>query len=217
MAQHAGIQMGNFEESSPDRSERVGLAITERLAEPPSERDHIRGPLDAPVVIVEYGDYECPHCGRAYWVIKELLEESSDDIAFVFRNFPKVEQHPRAESVAEALEAAAAQGRFWEMHDWFYEHQHQLEMVDLEHHAEALGLDIEQWKRDLRQRTYRDRVREDIESGLLSEVGSTPTFFVNGSRLDGSHDLDSLRAAVRQAKEQHRRSSSSEPAWSAKR
>ena len=167
------------------------------LSAPVTERDHVRGSLHAPVVIVEYGDYECPHCGRAYWVIKRLLEELGEQVGFVFRNFPLTESHPRAESVAEALEAASGQGRFWEMHDWFYEHQHELEGLDLEQHARAIGLDIDTWKKELRERTYHNRVREDVEAGLDSGVTGTPTFFINGIRHQGDYDFESLLAAVR--------------------
>jgi protein-disulfide isomerase len=168
-----------------------------RLAEPVTERDHIRGALTAPVVLVEYGDYECPHCGRAYWVIKRLREELGDRLGFVFRNFPVAELHPRAESVAQALEAASSQDHFWEMHDWFYEHQHQLEGLDLERHAQAAGMDVERWKKDQQQPEYRERVRQDIESGRQSGVSATPTFFINGTQYRGPYDFDSTLAAIR--------------------
>lgn len=150
-------------------------------------------------MIVEYGDYECPHCGRAYWAVKRLLEELGEQVRFVFRNFPLGHVHPRAESVAEALEAAAGQGRFWDMHDWFYEHQHELEGLDLENHARAIGLDVDLWKKELQERTHRDRVREDVESGRDSGVTGTPTFFINGIRYQGDHDFGSMLAAVRRA------------------
>lgn len=166
------------------------------LSVPVTERDHVRGSPQAPVLIVEYGDYECPHCGRAYWVVKRVLDELGDQVGFVFRNFPLSEVHPRAESVAEALEAASGQGRFWEMHDWFYEHQHQLEGLDLEEHAESIGLDVALWKKELRERAYRDRVREDLETGRDSGVTGTPTFFINGIRYEGEHDFESLLAAI---------------------
>jgi protein-disulfide isomerase len=168
------------------------------LFAPVTERDHVRGSLDAPVVIVEYGDYECPYCGRAYWVIKELLEQLGGQIAFVFRNFPVTETHPRANAVAEALEAAGGQGRFWEMHDWFYEHQHQLEGLDLERHAGIIGLDVEQWRKELRERAYRDRVHEDLETGRESGVTGTPTLFMNGVRYQGDYDFQSMVAAIQQ-------------------
>jgi protein-disulfide isomerase len=168
-----------------------------RLAEPVTERDHIRGALEAPVVLVEYGDYECPHCGRAYWVIKRLREELGDQLGFVFRNFPVAELHPRAESVAQALEAASSQDRFWDMHDWFYEHQHQLEGLDLEGHAQATGMDVERWKKDRQQPEYRERVRQDVGSGRQSGVTGTPTFFINGTQYRGPYDFDSMLAAIR--------------------
>ena len=169
------------------------------LVAPVTERDHVRGALEAPVVLVEYGDYECFHCGRAYWVIKRLREELGDELAFVFRNFPVPELHPRAESVARALEAASPQDHFWDMHDWFYEHQHELEGLDLEQHAQAIGLDVGRWKRDLQDPEYRERVREDVETGRGSGVTGTPTFFINGVQYPGSYDFESMLAAIRRA------------------
>ncbi len=160
--------------------------------------DHVRGRPDAPVVIIEYGDYECPYCGRAYWSVKEILNEFPDDVAFVYRNFPLLHEHPRAEIVAEALEAAGLQGRFWDAHDWFYEHQHQLEVTDLDDHAGELGLDVDRWNADLRARTSLAKVRADTEWGHQMGVTWTPTFFVNGVRLDGVPDAAALRAAVKE-------------------
>ncbi len=170
-----------------------------KLSAPVTERDHVRGSLEAPVVIVEYGDYECPDCGRAYWIVKELLEQLGDQIAFVFRNFPVSEKHPRAERVAEALEAAGGQGRFWEMHDRFYERQHQLDAFDLEEHARVTGLDLELWRKDVRERTYLHRMYEDLETGRESGVMNTPAFFINGSRHQGDYDFESLLTAIRRA------------------
>lgn len=178
----------------------MALALGE-LEVPVGADDHVRGPLDAPVTIVEYGDYECPHCGRAYWTIKDLLEEFPGEIRFVYRNFPLIHEHPRAETVAEALEAAAGQGRFWAAHDWFYEHQHELEVTDLERHAAELGLDVDRWNHDVRTRAYREKVQADVESGRLSGVTGTPTFFVNGMRLELAPDAAVLRAAIQDAKE----------------
>lgn len=178
----------------------MALALSD-LRVPVGSDDHVRGPMNAPVTIVEYGDYECPHCGRAYWSVKELLEEFSGEVAFVYRNFPLTHEHPRAETVAEALEAAAGQGRFWDAHDWFYEHQHQLEVMDLERHAGELGLDVDRWNQDVRTRTSRGKVQADLESGRLSGVTGTPTFFVNGTRLEVAPDLETLRAAVLAARE----------------
>jgi protein-disulfide isomerase len=171
-----------------------------QLIAPVTERDHVRGSPTAPVVLVEYGDYECPHCGRAYWVIKRLREELGSELAFVFRNFPVAELHPRAETVAEALEATSPQDHFWDMHDWFYEHQHELEGLDLEQHAQVAGLDIARWKNDRQEPQYRDRVREDMESGRQSGVTATPTFFINGTRYRGPYDFDSMLAAIRRAR-----------------
>lgn len=169
------------------------------LQRPVHEDDHVRGRVDAPVTIVEYGDYECPHCGRAYWAVKEVLDEFPDDVAFVYRNFPLTHEHPRAEIVAEALEAAGLQGRFWEAHDYFYEHQHQLEVTDLDRHAVELGLDVDRWNDDLRARRSIDKVRSDKASGEQTGVSGTPTFFVNGRRLDGVLGAGALRAAVKEA------------------
>lgn len=174
------------------------LALSDLLT-PVHDGDHVRGRPDAPVTIVEYGDYECPHCGRAYWAVKEILDEFPDDVAFVYRNFPLVHDHPRAEIVAEALEAAGLQGRFWAAHDWFYEHQHQLELMDLDDHAVELGLDVDRWNDDLRARTALTKVRADKESGEQSVVMWTPTFFVNGVRMVGVPDAARLRAVVKEA------------------
>lgn len=166
------------------------------LSAPVTERDHIRGSIEAPVLIVEYGDYECPHCGRAYWALKRVEEELGDRVGFVFRNFPLSDIHPRADAAADALEAAAAQGGFWAMHDLLYEHQHELEGLDLEKHARVVGLDVARWKRDFWDRRYRHRVTEDIATGRESGVTSTPTFFINGHRHDAGYDFDVLMAAV---------------------
>jgi len=186
--------------SDPSFSEEDRMSVEPGPAElvvPVTERDHIRGSLAAPILLVEYGDYECPHCGRAYWVVKRLQEALGDQLAFVFRNFPVPELHPRAQSVAEALEAAAAQGSFWEMHDWFYEHQHELEGLDLEQHARLLNLDMARWKRDVSTRAHADVIRDDVAGGRESGVTGTPTFFVNGARHDRGYDFDSLLAALR--------------------
>jgi protein-disulfide isomerase len=166
------------------------------LSAPVTARDHVRGAMDAPIQLVEYGDYECPYCGRAFWVIRQLQARLGDRLAFVFRNFPLTEVHPRADSVARALEAAAAQGFFWEMHDRFYEHQHELEGLDLAEHAERVGLDVERWRKDMKDTRFRDRVREDVATGLSSGVTGTPTFFINGTRYEGSHDFDSMLGAI---------------------
>ena len=172
-----------------------------RLFLPVGARDHVRGPEDAPVTLLEYGDYQCPYSGMAHPIVKALLEATSSDLRFVFRNFPLSTIHPHAEGAAEAAEAAGAQGQFWEMHDWLFEHQDALEPNDLVEAATTLELDVNQFTADLLQRRFAPRVREDFMSGVQSGVNGTPTFFINGLRFDGEWDYDSLLDAVRQAAE----------------
>jgi protein-disulfide isomerase len=156
------------------------------LTPPVSESDHIAGPDDASVTLVEYGDYECPYCGMAHPVVKRAQRDLGKQLRFVFRNFPLSEAHPHAQIAAQAAEAAGAQGRFWEMHDMLFEHQDALEVEDLLGYAASLGLDAKQIARDLDAGTYVKRVRDDFRSGVKSGVNGTPTFFVNGVRYDGS-------------------------------
>jgi protein-disulfide isomerase len=163
------------------------------------DRDHIQGPANAAVTLVEYGDYECPYCGAAYPIVKELQARMGDRLKFVFRNFPITTSHPHAEQAAEAAEAAAAQGRFWEMHDLLYENQRRLRDQDLHAYAEQLGLDVEQFDKDLAEHVHASRVREDFMSGVRSGVNGTPSFYVNGSRHDDSYDLETLLAALERA------------------
>jgi protein-disulfide isomerase len=170
-----------------------------RLTKPVSEQDHIKGPLTAPVEVVEYGDYECPHCGQAYRVMKKIQRQLGDKICFVFRNFPLTNVHPHAELAAEAAEAAGAQNKFWQMHDQIFEHQQALEFEDLVRYAKALGLDTSRFNQDLTESRYLKRVREDFSSGVRSGVNGTPTFFLNGKRHDGSSELSSLLAAIEDA------------------
>jgi protein-disulfide isomerase len=147
--------------------------------------DHAAGPADARITLVEYGDYECPYCGMAYPVVREIQRALGDDLRFVFRNFPLAQAHPHAEHAAEAAEAAAAQGKFWEMHDMLYEHQDALEDDDLVGYARALGLDADRVARELATGAHEERVRRDFREGVRSGVNGTPTFFVNGVRYDG--------------------------------
>ncbi|MEA2705275.1 MAG: hypothetical protein QOH22_63 [Gemmatimonadaceae bacterium] len=173
-----------------------------RLTPPVSERDHVAGPDDAPVTLVEYGDYECPHCGRAHPVIKTVQRELGGQLRFVFRNFPLAEAHPHALLAAQSAEAAGAQGKFWEMHDMIFEHQDALEPEDIVGYANALGLDIARFESELEGGTYVKKVRDDFRSGVKSGVNGTPTFFVNGIRYDGSWAnvesfIGALRAAAR--------------------
>jgi Na+/H+ antiporter NhaA len=169
------------------------------LAEPVDpEDDHIRGPLDAPVTVVEYGDFECPFCGRAEPVVRELLREFTD-LTYVWRHLPLDDVHPHARQAAEATEAAAEQGAFWEMHDLLFQHQDKLELEDLVGYANQLGLDLDRFTRDLAERRHAARVDRDVESADVSAVGGTPTFFINGRRHLGAYDIGTLSASVRAA------------------
>jgi Na+/H+ antiporter NhaA len=162
------------------------------------ERDHYRGPVDAPVTVVEYGDFECPYCGRAEPVVRELLQEFGD-IRYVWRHLPLSDVHPNAQFAAEASEAAADQGAFWEMHDLLFQHQDALTPGDLVEYAGQLGLDAERFMEELHRHTYTSRVAEDVDSADLSGVTGTPTFFINGRRHHGAYDIRALSAAVRAA------------------
>jgi protein-disulfide isomerase len=157
---------------------------------------------------VEYGDYECSHCGHAYGILKELQARVGEQMRLIFRNFPLTQVHPHAQHAAEAAEAAGAQRQFWPMHDLLYERQDALEDDELVARAAKLGVDLDRFQIDLSQGTYRDRIREDFMSGVRSGVNGTPTFFVNGRRHDGPWDLQSLMAVVTAAVRWHNRASS---------
>src|SRR5581483_6433771 len=163
------------------------------------ERDHVRGPADAPVTLVEYGDFECPYCDRAERAIRELLA-GFGDLRYVWRHLPLHDVHPAAQLAAEAAEAAAEQGAFWEMHDVLLRRQDELSFPDLIRHAETIGLDTERFRRDLREHTGAARVAEDLDSADLSGVTGTPTFFIDGRRHHGAYSLEALTAAVRVAR-----------------
>jgi Na+/H+ antiporter NhaA len=174
-------------------------AITD-LAEPVDpERDHVRGPAESPVTVVEYGDFECPFCGRAESAVRELLAEFGD-VRYVWRHLPLTDVHPRAQAAAEAAEAAAAQGAFWRMHDLLLDHQDALKASDLVSYAERLGLDVERFEDDLRRRAGAARIEEDVDSADLSGVSGTPTFFINERRHHGAYDIGTLSAAVKTAR-----------------
>jgi Na+/H+ antiporter NhaA len=164
------------------------------------DRDHVRGPDDAPVTLVEYGDFECPYCGRAEPVLRELLSEFGDDVRYVWRHLPLTDVHPHAQLAAEASEAAAAQDAFWPMHDLLLARQDALLASDLIAHAGELGLDVDRFRDDLEGRAWADRVAEHVDSADLSGVTGTPTFFVNGRRHYGAYDIDALSSAVRVAR-----------------
>ena len=173
--------------------------ITDLAVPVDPERDHIRGPKKSPVTMVEYADFECPYCGQAEPVVRELLA-GYGDVRYVWRHLPLTDVHPNAELAAEGAEAAARQGAFWEMHDLLMDHQGALRPRDLVRYAGELGLDTERFADDLRKHAGAARVAEDVDSADLSGVSGTPTFFINGTRHHGAFDLDTLTAAVRAAR-----------------
>jgi Na+/H+ antiporter NhaA len=172
--------------------------LTDLYIDVDAERDHMRGPIEAPVTVVEYGDFECPYCGMAEPVVRELLRDFGD-IRYVWRHLPLNDVHPRAQIAAEASEAAADQGAFWEMHDLMLDHQDALRPNDLMGYAGQLGLDVDRFANDLREHAAAARVAEDIDSADLSGVSGTPTFFINGQRHYGAYDIATLSAAVKAA------------------
>ena len=169
------------------------------LTPPVGPRDHVLGPADARVTLVEYGDFECPFCGAAYPELQRVLRELGPKVRFVFRHFPLVEEHPHAPRAAEAAEAAAAQGKFRQMHDLLYQHQAALEDEDLVGYARELGIDADRVMRELADHTYAARVRDDFLSGVRSGVSGTPRFFINGRPHEEPGDAKTLGAAVRRA------------------
>jgi Na+/H+ antiporter NhaA len=175
------------------------------------ERDHIRGPESAPVTLVEYGDYECPYCGQAEVVIRELLDQFGDELRYVWRHLPLNDVHPNTQMAAEATEAAAAQGAFWPMHDKLLASQDKLTALDLSRHAEDLGLDVERFWDELRRREHAERVAEDVASADTSGVAGTPSFFINGRRHQGAYDVDTLSEAVRAAQARARLKEEAQP------
>jgi Na+/H+ antiporter NhaA len=168
------------------------------------ERDHIRGPEDAPVTLLEYGDFECTYCGQAENVIRELLTSFGDDVRYVWRHLPLNDVHSNAQMAAEAAEAAAEQGAFWPMYDILLSHQGELRPSDVARYANQLGLDPERMMDELRRRVHAQRVSEDVASADESGVSGTPTFFVNGRRHYGAYDIDTLTQAVRSARNRAR-------------
>ncbi len=155
-------------------------------------RDHIQGPDNAPVTLVEYGDYECTYCGQAYLIIKQVQNYFGDSLRFVFRNFPLTQVHPNAQKAAEAAEEAANQNKFWEMHDYLYEHQQALDDKHLEKYAKIVGLNLERFNEDMKNHTHISKIREDFLSGVQSGVNGTPSFYINDIRYDNSWDFDTL-------------------------
>jgi Na+/H+ antiporter NhaA/predicted DsbA family dithiol-disulfide isomerase len=170
--------------------------LTDLYLDVDPERDHVRGPTEAPVTVVEYGDFECPFCGQAEPVMRDLLAGFAD-VRYVWRHLPLNDVHARAQLAAEASEAAAAQGAFWPMHDLLLDNQDQLGLDDLIRHADRLGLDVERFAEDLRNGVGATHIADDVDSADLSGVSGTPTFFINGHRHYGAYDIATLSAAVR--------------------
>ena len=162
------------------------------------EDDHIRGPVEAPVTLVEFGDFECPYCAAAYPAIKELRRRMGDALRIAFRHLPATGRHPLAQGAAEAAEAAGGQGRFWEMHDRLFERR-TLEPDDLRRHARDIGLDLDSYDAAMTEHRGAARVARDVDSARTSEVSGTPMPFIDGRRYDGFYDAESLEDAVRAA------------------
>jgi Na+/H+ antiporter NhaA len=172
--------------------------LTDLIPEVDEERDHVRGPSDASVTLVEYGDFQCPYCGRAEPIVREVLTD--DDLRFVWRNLPLTDVHPQAQMAAQAAEAAACQDKFWEMHDLLLAHQDKLRIMDLLGYARQLGLDEDRFHTDMMAAGDSGRIVEDVESADLSGVSGTPTFFINGQRHYGAYDVHTLKEAIRLAR-----------------
>jgi protein-disulfide isomerase len=169
------------------------------LTPPLSDRDHILGPDDGPVTLVEYGDYECPYCGMAHPIVASIIQRMGDTLRFAFRHFPLTQLHPHAEHAAEMAEAAGDRGKFWPMHNMLYQNQDALEDEDLISYAAALGIEPDWAASAIASHTFAPRVREDFMSGVRSGVNGTPTFFVNGVRHDGPWDEPTLYEALQAA------------------
>ena len=167
-----------------------------RLAVPVGDRDHVLGPEDAPVTLVEYGDYQCPYCARAHAIVHELLRRRTNLLRFAYRHFPLINVHPYAEPAAEAAEAAGARGRSWTVHDWLFANQDRLSPLTLIAALADMGLDGQAIAGELRDHDFLDKVQRDFVSGVRSGVSGTPTFFTNGIRYEGGHSLPELMTAV---------------------
>ena len=167
------------------------------LVLPVSDRDHVRGNVDAPITLLEYGDYECPDCFHAAPIVNQLREQFGNKLRFVFRHFPQSNVHPHASTAAQAAEAAGQQGKYWEMHDVLFKHQHDLIDHDITHFALMIGLELYRFEADMSSERFAARVREDYASGVASGVKGTPTFFINDVRYRGKATVEDLAAALR--------------------
>jgi protein-disulfide isomerase len=174
------------------------MSTSGQLTIPVADHDHVQGASDAPLTVVEYGDYECPYCGQAAPVVKELQSHFGESLRFVFRNLPLTNMHPHAQHAAEVAEAVGVQGLFWEIHDTLYEHQEDLSDRALLTYAGNVGADAAATVRDASSSAILDRIQADVEGALRSGANGTPTFFVNGQRYDGSWELDSFRRELEQ-------------------
>jgi len=163
-----------------------------RLKPPVNSRDHFQGAEKARIELLEFGDFQCPHCGHAYPIIKRVQKKLGSELKFVFRNFPLAEIHPNAVHAALAAEAASAQGKFWEMHDIIFENQSRLDDASLFRYGEKIGLNRRQFETDFQQPRYLEKVESDFESGVRSGVNGTPTFFINGVKYEGIWEEDEL-------------------------
>lgn len=174
-----------------------GTLDLSRLLLPIQPDDHVQGGPDANYTLVEYGDYECPECGRLFVAIRHLRAQLGDELRLVFRHYPRSGVHPHAQQAAEAAEAAGAQGRFWEMHDLLFANQSALRSNDLRKYAERLSLDVRRFRDEMKHRTYEERVREDFRRGVVNGVYGTPGLFINGIRHNGPLDEDSMLAQLK--------------------
>ncbi|MGD0770341.1 MAG: thioredoxin domain-containing protein [Tepidisphaeraceae bacterium] len=174
----------------------INSGPTPPLTMPLGTRDHVLGPPDARLVLVEYGDYQCPHCRRAHPIVRQIVARFGDQLKFGFRHFPLSKIHPQARLAAQAAEAAAAQEKFWQMHDLLFRHQDELELDHLAQYAAVLELDVPRFRDELNAGLYARRVQEDVVSGLRSGVNGTPTFYVHNKRFNGGYELDALVNAL---------------------
>jgi protein-disulfide isomerase len=166
------------------------------LAEPVSAEDHIQGPAGASITLVQYGDFECPYTRMSRHSVQQLQRELGNRLRFVFRHFPLREIHPHALAASRAAEAAGEQGKFWEMHEYIFSHQHALDDEHLLEYAVAVGLDVDRYQDDKGSAPVAGRIERDVQGGIRSGVRGTPTFFINGRRHHGSYEVDTLRAAI---------------------
>jgi protein-disulfide isomerase len=176
-----------------------------KLKPPVSEKDHVKGNLNAPVILVEYGDFQCPYCGAAFPIVKQIEKIYENRLALIFRHFPLAESHPYAQAAAIAAEAAANQGKFWQMHDLIFENQASLNPQTLLLLAKSLKLDIKTFEKDITDPKVFEKVEANFESGIVSGVNGTPSFYINGMKFDGSYDFHSLTRAIDEALLEHKK------------